>query len=248
MSPRYAAVPERAVYDKSLGNAGFRVLAALCSYADKDGHCYPGLRTLGGRLGVSRQAVQQQVHRLESLGYVNAENQTRPNGSDTTNRYFIVFDLPSESNEGEQRHVAGGQADLAGGASPELAGGASPELAPLNRPLNTPSNILPMPPPKDTSGSPANLFQHFWLLYPRKVGKGDAEKAFNAAIKETSSDAILAGTRRYADQVQQNGTQPKYVKYPAGWLRAKRWLDEDEADGSDDPDDCFKGGETADTF
>ena len=105
-----------------------------------------------------------------------------------------------------------------------------------------------MPLPKGTSQSPANLFIHFWLLYPRKVGKGDAEKAFMAAIKETPPDAILAGIRRYADQVRQDGTQPKYVKYPAGWLRARRWLDEDEADGRDDPDDCFKGGETADSW
>ena len=103
-----------------------------------------------------------------------------------------------------------------------------------------------MPLPKGAFQSPANLFIHFWLLYPRKVGKGDAEKAFMVAIKENPPDAILAGTRRYADQVRQDGTQPKYVKYPAGWLRAKRWLD--EADGRDDPDDCFKGGETADTF
>ena len=104
-----------------------------------------------------------------------------------------------------------------------------------------------MPPPKGNSRSSAKLFIHFWLLYPRKVGKGDAEKAFMAAIKENPPDAILAGTRQYADQARRDGTQPKYVKYPAGWLRAKRWLDEDEADGRDDPDDCFKGGETADT-
>ncbi len=105
-----------------------------------------------------------------------------------------------------------------------------------------------MPSPKGNSSSSANLFQHFWLLYPRKVGKGDAEKAFMAALKENPPDAILAGARRYADPVRQDGTQPKYVKYPAGWLRAKRWLDEDDAAGRDDPDDCFKGGETADTF
>ena len=104
-----------------------------------------------------------------------------------------------------------------------------------------------MPLPKGTSQLPANLFIHFWLLYPRKVGKGDAEKAFMAAIKENPPDAILAGTRRYGDQVRRDDTPMKFVKYPAGWLRAKRWLDEDEADGRDSPDDCFSG-ETADNW
>ncbi len=196
----FAAVPERAVDDKRLGDAGFRVLAALCSYADKDGRCFPGLGTVGRRLEITRQAVQRQVRRLKSLGYVNDEKRDRPNGSGTTNRYFIVFDPPGENNEGGQRHVAGGQPDVAGGATSEVAGGATSEVAPPNRPLNKPSNnILPMPPPKGNSSSPANLFILFWLLYPRKVGKGDAEKAFMAAIKETPPDTILAGTRRYAD-------------------------------------------------
>ena len=253
----FARVPERAVYDKRLAPAGFRVLAALCGYADKDGHCFPGLGTIGGRLGVTRQAVQQQVHRLESLGYVNSKHQTRPNGSDTTNRYDILFEPPGENDDSGQPDIAegggkptltGGQADLAGGARPELAGGARPELAPLNRPLNRPSNnILPMPPPKGNSVSPADLFQRWWQHYPRKIAKGDAEKAFTAAIKEAPFDTILAGTRRYADQARRDDTPTKFLKYPAGWLRAKRWLDEDEADGSDDADDCFSG-ETADTF
>ena len=245
----FAAVPERAVYDKRLGNAGFRVLAALCSYADKDGHCFPGLGTIGGRLAVTRQAVQRQVRRLKSLGYVDAEKRDRPNGSGTTNQYFIIFEDPSESDEGGQRHVAGGQSDVAGGATSEVAGGATSEVAPSNTPLNTPSNnILPMPPSKGTSSTPGNFFQRFWQHYPLKVGKGDAEKAFKAAIKEASFEDIFTGTRRYSDYVRRKGTPKKYIKHPAGWLRAKRWLDEDEADGRDDPDDCFKGGETADTF
>ncbi len=92
----FAAVPERAVDDKRLGNAGFRVLAALCSYADKDGHCFPGLGTIGGRLGITRQAVQRQVRHLKSLGYVNVEKRARPNGSGTTNRSQDCITLADE--------------------------------------------------------------------------------------------------------------------------------------------------------
>ncbi len=244
----FAAVPERAVDDRRLGNAAFRVLAALCSYADKDGHCFPGLGTIGGRLGITRQAVQRQVRHLKSLGYVNVEKRARPNGSGTTNCYLIVFEPPSENNEGGQRHVAGGQPDVAGGATSDVAGGATSDVAPPNTPLNTPSNILPMPPPKDTSASPADLFQRWWQHYPRKIAKGDAERAFKAALKVASFEDIFAGTRRYADHVRRNDTPKKFIKYPAGWLRTKRWLDDDEAAGRDDPDDCFKAGETADTF
>ncbi len=247
----FAAVPERAVDDQQLGNAAFRVLAALCAYADKDGHCFPGLGTIGGRLGISRQAVQQQVHRLESLGYVNAENQTRPNGSGTANRYDILFEPPGENDERGQPHVAGGGKVTLTGGQADLAGGARPELAPSNTPLNTPiNNILPMPLPKGKSppSSGNDLFPRFWQHYPKKVDKGEAEKAFRAAIKETPVEDILARARRYADQVKREGTPRKYIRGPARWLRAKPWLDEDESDGRDDPDDCFKGGETVDSW
>ena len=125
----FAAVPERAVYDKRLGNAGFRVLAALCSYADKDGHCFPGLGTIGGRLGITRQAVQRQVRHLKSLGYVNVEKRARPNGSGTTNCYLIVFEPPSENNEGGNLMLQGGNLMLRG-VQPQMLQGGQPQMLP----------------------------------------------------------------------------------------------------------------------
>ncbi len=105
-----------------------------------------------------------------------------------------------------------------------------------------------MPPPKGTSAPSADLFPRFWQHYPKKIAKEEAEKAYKAAHKEASFEDIFAGTRRYADHVRRNDTPKKFIKYPAGWLRTKRWLDEDEAAGRDDPDACFKGGETADNW
>ena len=237
----FAAVPKRAVKDHRLGNAAFRVLAAIASYADQDGQCFPSLRRIGEDLGCGRSAVHKQVKILISQGYVARQRTRRPNGSDSSNHYQILYPVAEMDSKKRQPHVDR--------CSPQVNGVFTPEVNPSNTPSTTPSNnILPMPLPKGKSPSLANLFQLFWLVYPRKVGKGDAEKAFMAAIKENPSDAIIAGTRRYGDQVRRDDTPMKFVKYPAGWLRAKRWLDDDEAAGRDDPDDCFKGGETADTF
>ncbi len=82
----------------------------------------------------------------------------------------------------------------------------------------------------------------------RALGNKVFKQKTGGELRFFNLDAVLAGTRQYADQVKRDDIPPKYVKYPAGWLRAKRWLDEDEAAGRDDPDDCFKDGETADTF
>ena len=247
--PTFAAVPKRAVKDHRLGNAAFRVLAAIASYADQDGQCFPSLRRIGKDLGCSRQAIHHQVKGLIAAGYVAQQRTRRPNRSNSSNHYQILYPTAETDSKKRQPHIDTCQRHVDTLSTPEIDTLSTSEVDTSNTPSTTPSNnVVPMPPSKGTSSSLANLFFHFWLLYPRKVGKGDAEKAFMAAIKENPPDAILAGTRRYRDQVRRDGTQPKYVKYPAGWLRAKRWLDEDEAGGMDDPDDCFKGGETADTF
>jgi hypothetical protein len=67
-------------------------------------------------------------------------------------------------------------------------------------------------------------FKEFWLAYPRKVGKGTAEKEYKKALASTSADKILA-----AVQLQKSDASwrdPKYIPHPATWLRGGRWDDE----------------------
>jgi len=67
-------------------------------------------------------------------------------------------------------------------------------------------------------------FAEFWGIFPRKVGKGQAEKAFRASRKVAVHQEILAGAHRYAAERQ--GEDPNFTKHPATWLNAKGWLDE----------------------
>ena len=249
MSTAFAAIPERAVKDRQLGNAAFRVLAAIASYADQDGRCFPSLRRIGEDLGYSKQAIHRQVKVLIAAGYVTQQRRRRRNGSESSSHYQILHQAAESGGRGRQHEVDASQRQVNPPSTSEVDAPSTSEVDASNTPLNTPSNnILPMPPPKGTSAPSADLFQRWWQHYPKKIAKEDAEKAFKAALKVASFEDIFAGTRRYADYVRRNDTPKKFIKYPAGWLRAKRWLDEDEAGARDDPDDCFKGGETADTF
>jgi uncharacterized protein YdaU (DUF1376 family) len=63
-------------------------------------------------------------------------------------------------------------------------------------------------------------FEKFWKAYPRKVGRGGAEKAFEKAIKLTTLDVMLDGITGL------NTNDPKYIPHPATWLNQKRWMDE----------------------
>jgi hypothetical protein len=68
-------------------------------------------------------------------------------------------------------------------------------------------------------------FCRFWILYPRRVAKKDAEKAWSAMTAEQKFAAIesLPIHVRYWTAA---GTEKEWLPYPASWLRGERWTDE----------------------
>jgi len=109
MSGRFSIIPARAVDDPELGLAALRVLNLLGTYGDKAGWCFPAMTTMAERLGVTRQAVQQQVNQLVKLGYLEKRerfnvNNGKPKGQ-TSNLYRILFDVGDpEPEQGVQDH------------------------------------------------------------------------------------------------------------------------------------------------
>ena len=67
----------------------------------------------------------------------------------------------------------------------------------------------------------ADGFDDFWAAYPRKVGKGQARKAWNVAVTKTSASAIVQACEGY----RWSGSE-KYTPHPATWLTGERWADE----------------------
>ena len=68
-----------------------------------------------------------------------------------------------------------------------------------------------------------NYFDDFWKIYPLKVGKGAAMRAFQKAIRTTDPEMVITGATRY--KLDPNRAQA-YTAHPATWLNAQRWLDE----------------------
>jgi hypothetical protein len=68
-------------------------------------------------------------------------------------------------------------------------------------------------------------FEEFWLVCPRKVGRGAAEKAWPKAV-ELAGDAevLITAMRAFAGQV--SGKDPTYIPHPSTWLNRKQWTDE----------------------
>lgn len=90
--------------------------------------------------------------------------------------------------------------------------------------------------PKDNKQKTcANAFARFWSAYPKKKSKGQAEKAFQKLNpSEQLMDAMLASIEqaKTSDNWRKDGGQ--FIPYPATWLNAKGWEDEDVAQANSD--------------
>lgn len=72
-------------------------------------------------------------------------------------------------------------------------------------------------------------FNIFWKAYPKKRNKGDAEKAFKmVAPDEQLMEAILTAIERATKSAQWLKDNGQFIPYPATWLRAKGWEDEED--------------------
>ena len=69
-------------------------------------------------------------------------------------------------------------------------------------------------------------WEKFWSLYPRKVAKGDARKAWaSTASIRPPIDEILAAIRAQSQSDQWRKDFGTFIPYPATWLRGERWAD-----------------------
>jgi hypothetical protein len=77
----------------------------------------------------------------------------------------------------------------------------------------------------------AASFARFWDEYPRRRNKGDAWKAWRALKPgEHLAGVILQAVQRAKTSVQWRKDAGQFIPYPATWLRARGWEDEERVD------------------
>jgi len=85
---------------------------------------------------------------------------------------------------------------------------------------------------------PVSLFDDFYNIYPKKVGKQQAIKAYNKAIKSTPHETIMEGLKQYKAHILSKGTEMQFIKHPSTWLNGTCWDDEYESINSISPEAC----------
>ena len=85
------------------------------------------------------------------------------------------------------------------------------------------------------ASSDAEAFNRFWSVYPKKVGKKDAWRAFLKAMNEKgggqgsarpTADAMIEAVERQKRSEQWTKEGGRYIPHPATWLNQGRWEDE----------------------
>lgn len=120
-------------------------------------------------------------------------------------------------------------------AIPLSKGMPYPELQPELDPELQPEPESPPIPLRGGETAQSNKFAEFWKAYPKKISKGDAEKAWKAGKCDRHIDAILQSLEKH--KVWQDWTKEggKFIPHPAKWLRRLGWENDLEIHGLEIP-------------
>ena len=70
-------------------------------------------------------------------------------------------------------------------------------------------------------------FDEFWKLYPRKIAKADARKAWEQTEKiRPTLEKVLEAVKTATKTEAWRHDGGKFIPYPATWLRGERWDDD----------------------
>jgi hypothetical protein len=71
-----------------------------------------------------------------------------------------------------------------------------------------------------------HAFDEFWTAYPRKIGKGQARKAWVKAAKTTEPSVLIGAAVAFRQWCEREQTEQQFIPHASTWLNGERWLDE----------------------
>lgn len=102
------------------------------------------------------------------------------------------------------------------------SGAISPRIASVQG--SSIQNTSPSPPTK----VPADVdpaFAAWWSLYPRKVAKQEAERAYGKALRRATPQGLTDGLTRWINQWESENRPVDKIPHASTWLNNGRWQD-----------------------
>lgn len=209
----FAYLPAAVRYDKRLKAAEKIFYAEITALADKTSYCYASNAYFMRVYGVSERTVQEWIKSLTKCGYITVEILAKSGDSRCERRISPIFGLDTLKTTPAENCTT--PAEICGGTPADFC--VSPPQKSAGRIIQDNNNT-------SNNTTRARGFDRFWAAYPRKVGKGAAEKSF----ERIRPDAALVSRMLAAIAAQKNSDnwQRGYIPNPATWLNQRRWEDE----------------------
>jgi hypothetical protein len=184
----------------------FKLWINVLCIASKHGGVLPSLDDLAFELRLPTLVCKTEIDMLKAAGLIDGDKKLKPHGwekrqykSDTSTDRVKRFRERS-------RNVTETVSETAPDTDTETD-------------TETDKNQKKIPKKRDRSAGSAE-FENFWSVYPRKINRAVALKAFEKATRKTEADLIITAVQGYkfADDEQ-------FIPHPATWLNQERWVD-----------------------
>lgn len=203
----YTVIRNHVLRDSRLS---FRARGVLCALLSRPDNWTVRAEQLAAEAQEGRDAVRAALRELREYGYIRLEKHRLADGRLVTEQ--VVYDEPVTNAL----------------FAPETGNQRPDNQRPVSQAsleVTVRSNVKK----EHTHPATESLeceFNTFWQSYPRKVGKGQARKAFGKAVLKEQPQVIIDAAVRYA--MSRSGQDIRYTPYPASWLNGERWTDNPE--------------------
>ena len=246
-------VPNALLRYKGLSSTAKLLWARLAQYAGKNGECFPSQKTLAEELGITERQIITMLKQLVAKGFIKQE---KPKGLDKlvhkTSRYYFLwhkyFDI-SQTSDGNQMCSPESEENFTSESEENFTSSERESIEKEREykekedgslfpsPLKGKNLLKKNPPLKEKILLLEEGFNKFWTIYPWKVAKAPAFKAWTKLCPDSSLlEIILSAVEAHKKTKQWQDKQ--FIPRPLTWLNQKRWEDELE-EKSDDPGEQY---------
>jgi len=201
----FAQIPNSVIRDPEISANAFRLLAYLMSHQDGYQLTYEQIER---QTSLGRFAINQAASQLEHKRWLKVERPQLASGRFGP-KSWTVLDGTSVGHSTPEPHHLVPSTDI-----------RIPTIQEDHLEESLAQDELELVTSRDFA---EKAFEEFWSIYPRKVGKGAAKRAFVKAFKGTGAD-IIDGARRFAKDPWL--PEKQFIPHPATWLNREGWLDE----------------------
>lgn len=205
----FSVTPASVRYDDRLTLLGIILYGEVTALSNKRGYCSASNQYFANLYKKDPKWISKVLNQLAQAGHIHIDLNTEDNIT-VRRMYPITQHLPIVEN-------MGGVVEKEEGGSSKTSPGGRRKLHPNNTRNNTTRN--------NTTAS--DSFAEFWAIYPRKVSKQSALKAWSKIeITPTLLEEILNSVRAHSSTPQWTKDGGQFIPHPATFINGRRWEDE----------------------